>query len=146
MRIHIRVFLVLFVALTVSDLAGFVFVFRNRDPLTDEQWSFLENQRPHSTESGMEINFAADGLNFALARRAVGGWEPAPARAFLLANLPGYFGAHLLFATLQAQPFGTSKLHSDLATAVFATTAVGQWALVAYLVSRRRNRADSGVV
>ena len=130
MRVSISLFLAIFVTLVVADVACFVIVFGDRDPLTGEQWSFLEGQRPRRTESGIELRFIQDGLNFTLARRAVGGWESAAARAYLLANLPADLGAHLVFTALQSMPTGNSKLHSDLATAAFFSVAAAQWALV----------------
>ena len=142
MRFSVRVFFVLFVTLVLADVGCFILVFFGRKPLTEAQWSFLEAQRPKRTETGIELSFMFDGLNFALARRAVGGWETAAANVYLLVNLPAELGAHALFSELQARPGGTSKLHSDLATAAFFTIAAAQWALLALLLSRRRSEAE----
>jgi len=142
-RFSLRVFLGLLATLLLADVGGFILVFLGREPLTEAQWSFLEAQRPKRTENGIELNSVIDGLNFALARRAVGGWETAAAKVYLLVNLPAELGAHALFSELQARPGGNSKLHSDFATAAFFTIAAAQWVLLALLLSRRRSEAEA---
>lgn len=130
-------FLRIFAVLVLADAALFSVVVLPRPVLNSEQWSFLEKQRP--TVTGDEIFACADCLNFALARRPIGGWD-APGNFFELLNLPASIVARRLFHSRQLQPFGTAKEHSDLTTAVFGTVAVAQCGLIAGLASMRRRR------
>jgi hypothetical protein len=134
----------LFMLLAGLNVAGFVAVFDDRETLTDEQWQFLDKQGLKFTDSGAEINIVKDGLSFAVARRPIGGWEPLLVRALLLVNLPAYIGSFAFFQALQALPGGGARLHSDLATVVFAGAVLGQWALVASWLRRPRKSARSG--
>ena len=111
-----------------------------RSPLRPDQWAFIERHRP--AVNGTSFFLSHDGLNFALARRQIGGgWEAAPVRLFQIVNLPSYLAALTTFQLLHANPGGTAKLHSDLATAMFGAIAFIQWCLVALLLSMRRVRA-----
>ena len=122
---------------------GPMFVFLvSRPPLGEDGWEFLERQRPRRTTTAdgtqAELFMVADGLNFALARRPIGGWESASVRVYQLLNVPAVLAAHATFNTLQARPTGTSKLHSDVATAVFVAVGSVQWLAFALILSRTR--------
>jgi hypothetical protein len=126
--------LVIFVA-HVCAIGGFLVA---RSPLRADQWAFIERHR--AVVIGETFVISHDALDFALARRPIGGgWESAPVRLFQIINLPAYAGALVTFQLLQASP-GTAKLHSDLATAMFGIIAFLQWFLVARLLSMRRAR------
>ena len=142
MRISRRRFILLTVAFMVGYL-GPMFVFLgSRPPLDAHGWEFLERQRPRLTRTAdgthAEFFIVADGLNFALARRPIGGWESASVRAYESLNFPAVLAAHATFNALQARPTGTSKLHSDVATAVFVAVGLVQWLAVALTLSVAR--------
>lgn len=130
-------FVRIFAVLVLADAALFSVIVLPRPVLNSEQWSFLEKQGP--TVTGDEMFHCADCLNFALARRPIGGWD-GPGNFFEVLNLPASLVARELFHSRQLQPFGTSKEHSDLATFVFGTVAVAQCAVIAGFASTRRRR------
>jgi hypothetical protein len=141
MTISSRCFLVLASLLLTCYFVPMIVFVASRPPLDADGWAFLEKQRPKTTETanGMETTFfmVADGLNFALARRPIGGWESPPIRLFQLVNLPADLAAHMTFADLEARPAGSSRLHSDIATAVFVATGAIQWLAIALVLSVR---------
>lgn len=133
------IFALVFFAGFVAPMIGFLIA---RPPLDADGWAFLERQRPRVTIAGRGTAtsfFIHGGLNFALARRPIGGWEPAPVKLYQLFNLPAYVAANLTFNTLQQRRAGTSKLHSDIATAVFVLVGSVQWLAAAALLSARRS-------
>lgn len=128
------------VFLLVHAVAAGMFL-RSRPPLGPKSWEFLEQQRPRFDASGASFTIVSDGLNFALARRMIGGgWEEPSVKLFVLGNLPAYLAAHVTFDALQGLRGGTSRRHSDIATAVFAGVAAMQWLGIALLLSRRRGQ------
>ncbi|HEY0142230.1 MAG TPA: hypothetical protein VGF48_15135 [Thermoanaerobaculia bacterium] len=142
LRISRKRFIV-FASVFLLGYAGPMVVFLvSRSPLNADGWAFLERQRPRLTitSDGTQVAFfiVADGLNFALARRPLGGWEPVSVRLYEVLNLPAVLAAHATFNALQARPTGTSRLHSDVATAVFVAVGTVQWLVCAMLLSLRR--------
>lgn len=138
-RIHPQRFVTIFSALFGAQIVSVAVFLVTRPPLDDSAWHFLERQRPHIsyTPNGVETEFfaVADGRKFSLARRAVAGWESPGLRLFFFVNAPAYLAASVTFQTLQAGPGGTSRAHSDVASAVFAATALVQWLTVSLLFS-----------
>ena len=67
----------------------------------------------------MDFMVVADGLNFALFRRPLGGWETAFGHLFQLFNLVPCLASLSAFATLQSAHLASSKANSDIATLVF---------------------------
>ncbi len=135
---------VYFAAVLLVGYVGPMFIFLiSRPPLSDDSWALLEKQRPtmRVTSSGTEMTFfiVADGLNFALARRPIGGWESASVKLYQLLNLPAFVSAHATFHALEARATGTSKLHSDIATGVFVTVGSIQWLILAAILGVRRS-------
>ena len=120
-----------------------------RAPLREDGWAFLEKQRPRVTEtaSGVEMSFTmvADGLNFAIFRRPIAGWESLTIRAFELYNVAPFLGAVASFETLQTSSFGHSKLNSDIATGVFCLLALVQFGLIALVASFAGDRRVAAV-
>ncbi|HYK01483.1 MAG TPA: hypothetical protein VE974_06985 [Thermoanaerobaculia bacterium] len=115
----------------------------SRPPLPADHWAMLDRHRSDvkETSAGLNGSFSLNphSLNVVLARRPVGGgWESAPVGLFQIINLPAYLAALTTFDLLQAKPGGTSRIHSDAATAVFAAVALIQWSLLALLLSKRR--------
>lgn len=111
-----------------------------RPALRDDGWSFLERQRPVRSEGEMTMTVVADGLNLALGRRAVGGWEMTSMRLYPLLNLPGYFASFFIFHVLQGFDLASSRMNSDIATVVFVIVAGIQWLSIAALCSIKRSR------
>jgi len=126
----------LFAAVNVTLWSAFVI---SRPPLDREGWQFLEKQRPQivETPNGFteSFNICADCTNLALARRPVGGWETALVKLTQAVDVVGYGVAVATFHALQDRPGGTSRSHSDVATAVFVIVSVLQWLTVAYVGS-----------
>ena len=144
MRIERRVFIGVSTFFIVLNAAAIVIFLIAREPVDDEGWQFIERQRPVTTETpdgGISTTFfiVHDGLNFALFRRQIGGWEAASVNLWILANLPAYVSAHSVFYALQMKPGGTSKQHSDIATLTCVVVVVLQWLVIAALASIRRN-------
>lgn len=77
MRLDTRTFLLALALLVVFDAAAFIWVFMRRPPLTEDQWQFLESQRPRRAMDGQTTHLflCSDCLNFAVFRRGIGGWE-----------------------------------------------------------------------
>jgi hypothetical protein len=123
-----------FAVLVVLDVGLFSLVVLPRPVLTPEQWAFLEKQRPSATGGSFAC---ADCLNFALARRAIGGWDGS-ASLFELLNLPASMVARRTFYARQMQRLDSSKQHSDFASFVFGAVALGECACFAGLLSVRR--------
>lgn len=144
MRIDRKRMRIVATILLAMEAAFFSVFLLSRPALTAEEWGFLERQRPHYDETGMTMSLVADGLNFALARRAIGGWETAFGHIFILSHLPAFFTASLTFAFLQATSLGSSKLNSDLSTAVFVAVVSVQWLGVASILSLRASSARAG--
>jgi hypothetical protein len=117
------------------EVAFFSIFLLSRPALTADDWAVLERQRPHYDGSGTTMSVVADGLNFALAHREIGGWETPLGGVFMLTHLPALLTAMLTFNFLQAIPVGSSKLNSDLATAVFVAIAIFQWLCIASIIS-----------
>lgn len=145
-RVNRRRFVRVFVILIVLDAIAFGFVLMPRPTLTSQQWAFLEAQRPRFAETtsgtSLSISWCNDCLNFAVARRQFGGWETSSAQLLQLANLPAFLTAVVTFELLQFQPWGTSKLNSDLATFVLTAVVAFQCAAVAAAVSMSRARPE----
>lgn len=139
MRIARNRFCVLATLLLGANLIAVAIFLVSRPPLDAGGWSFLERQRPIARTSGndsqVEMVVVADGLNFALARRPIGGWESASVRVFQLMNLPAYAAAVVTFTIFQAMPSGNARRHSDLATVVFGIVSMAQWLGVSILLS-----------
>src|SRR5712692_5984493 len=125
-----------------ANIVAWVAFVASRKPLDSQGWSFLELQRPKTTftSTGSETSFTlvADGLNFALARRPIGGWETAFVKLLELTNFPAFGAALASFHSLQATPHGTSQSNSDLATAVFCIVSLAQWLGISFLLSLHR--------
>ena len=128
-RKWMKVLAVVLLGLNACFVLAFVLA---RPPLRSDSWSFLDRQRPS------QMNMIADGLDFALARRPIGGWEPISVRLFLLVNVPAYFASFFTFQLLQESAAGSSRSNSDLATLVFVVLSVAQWLAVSALLSMRR--------
>jgi hypothetical protein len=143
MRVDTRTFRRVLSILVLLDALAFALVFAPRPALTEDQWQFLERQRP--TAHGGLVGGCADCLNFAVFRRGIGGWETFSAAALQLVNLPGFLLADKVFSELQRQPSGTSRQHSDLATIVLVTTATLECALAALVLSVRGRRGATGL-
>lgn len=138
MRINRRRFLALSLSILIAHVLAVGAFLWSRPRLDADGWAFLERQRPRLDADGATFFIVQDGLNFALARRPIGGWEPASVRLFQSVNLPAYSAALATFHGLQGRSGGSSKLHSDLATIVFAVVAVIQWGFISALLSLRR--------
>jgi hypothetical protein len=137
-----RFITVLAILLSPQLIAVLLFLIA-RAPLQPDHWRFLELQRPtvKTTDHGSEATFfmVHDGLNFALARRAIGGWEePASVKLFRAINAPALIASLITFNVLQMRPGGTSRSHSDIATVIFVVVAMTQWTIVSLLLSIRR--------
>jgi hypothetical protein len=129
-------FIRVFAVIAVLDVALFSLIVLPRSVLTAEQWKFLEQQRPSTTRR--EMFACSDCLNFALARRAIGGWD-GPGSLFELLNVPAALVARRTFHERQMWHPGSSKQHSDFASYVFGAVALAQCACLAALASLRRS-------
>lgn len=115
----------------------------SRPALSPFGWQFLEQQRPKSDQAGgVTFTAVADGLDFAIFRRPLGGWETTFGHFFLLANILPCAASMSAFQILQAIPLFSAKTNSDLATLVFCVVAVVQFAAIAGLLSIRRRPAS----
>ena len=133
-----------FLVLVMLDLTVLALFVASRRPFTNQQWAFLEGQRPRVTRTanGISVNFAvcADCLDFAIARRAFGGWESGFGHLLEIANAPAILVARESFHSLQSRSSGTSQSNSDFATGIFSVVAILECAVVAVAVSVRTPR------
>lgn len=141
MRVDLKRYVLILLVLVGVDAAAFAVVFVPRPTIDEDGWAFLERQRPLSSSDRISSS-CHDCLNFAVFRRAFGGWETTSANLLQLANLPGFLAAESYFTNRQWQPTGTSKEHSDAATLILVMIATGQCAVFALAVSIRR-RVDT---
>jgi hypothetical protein len=143
MTIRRKRFITVLAILLAPQLIAVLLFLVARAPLQPDDWQFLERQRPivKTTNDGAEATFSVmhDGLNFALARRAIGGWdESASVKLFRYINAPALIASLISFNVLQMKPGGTSRSHSDIATIIFIAVAVTQWTIVSLLLSIQR--------
>ena len=145
MHIHRKIWLLSFVALVVMDTAIVAAFVAMRRPLSPGQWSFLESQRPHIvvTPTGIiaNLNICADCLDFALARRELGGREYGVGKLLEVTNVPAVLVARATFHSLQERPRGSSRRNSDIATLAFACMLLGECAIGAAFISLRSGPA-----
>ena len=127
-----------------ANAAAWVLFLVVREPLDAQSWSSLEQQRPWARPPNEFMSWCSDCLNFALARRQVGGWEALLVSITMVLNLPATVAAWATFDALQATTIASSKFNSDVATAVFCIASALQWWLIAFLLSLRRSAASAG--
>lgn len=135
------------ILLALNGYLVFAFVL-SRPPLSADEWSFLdhhrsslEQQRSAHGDAEVHMTLVSHGWNFALLRRPLSGYESMSVRLFLLANLPAYFTSFFLFQSLQESASTSSRLNSDVSSAVFAAISVAQWIALSTLFSIRRSKA-----
>jgi hypothetical protein len=126
--------------LLALETAMFAWFFVSRRPLSSEQWALLEAQRPIN-RSPHDLSVCAGCIDFALARRALGGWDTIPGHLLQIANIPAVIAARKAFGDLQATSGGSSLSHSDAATAVFVAIVLVECLCGATMLGIRLRRA-----
>ena len=140
-------FQVIFAALLLAEAAACVAFVASRPAIDGAGWQFLEQQRPKvNADGGTDFMLVADGLNFAVFRRPLGGWETAYGHLFQIVNVVPCIASLTAFNALQAVPLVSSKANSDLATAVFCGVAALQFARLAKLLSRTKAKPQVAAV